>query len=223
MDVTTAVESRKSTRAFLQKPVDTADITDALIKASRAPSGGNVQPWKIRVLNGETMERFRNIMERRLAGKAHPDGEGPEYSVYPDKLIEPYRTARFEVGEAMYALLGIPRENKAARLQWFANNYRFFGAPAGVFCFFDRMMGPPQWADLGMFLQTFMLLLEEAGLQSCAQECWYRYPKTVAEFCSVESNLMLFCGIAIGHEDPAHPVNRLRTERLPPESWLKVL
>jgi len=223
MKVSTAINKRASIRAFTDQPVETKLLEDLLIKAARAPSGGNVQPWKIAVLNGQKMTDFKSIMERRLAGEAHKDGEAPEYNVYPDKLIEPYRTARYEVGEDMYALLEIPREDKPKRLQWFAHNYQFFGAPAGIFCFMDRIMGPPQWSDIGMFLQSFMLLLEENDIQSCAQECWYRYPKTVSEFCEMPDNYQLFCGISIGHADWDHPVNKLRTRRLDPKDWLKVI
>jgi nitroreductase len=223
MDVTEAIRQRRSVRAFLDTPVATQTITAALETAARAPSGGNVQPWKIYVLNGEKMDEFRALMERRLAGEAFPGGEEREYDVYPDKLKEPYRTARFQVGEEMYGHLGIPREDRDSRLKWFAQNYRFFGAPAAIFCFFDRQMGPPQWSDCGMFLQSFMLLMTEAGLSTCAQECWYNYPKTVAGFCNAPEELMLFCGIAIGHEDTEHPVNRLRSQRLETGQWLTVL
>ena len=223
MKVSEAVLSRRSVRAFTDEAVATDTLLECLGKAARAPSGGNVQPWKVSVVNGEATSRLRAVMEERLAGTPYPGGEGPEYQVYPPKLIEPYRTARFEVGEDMYGHLGIAREDKAARRQWFANNYRLFGAPAAIFCFMDRIMLPPQWSDCGMFLQTFMLLLEEAGLQSCAQECWYQYPKTIADFCGMPENMMLFCGIAIGHEDTGHPVNRLRTKRLAESEWLSVI
>ncbi len=223
MQVSQAVEERKSVRAFTTQPVSTEDLTKILTKAARAPSGGNVQPWKISILNGEAMIRFKSVMKSRMNGEAFPGGEAPQYNVYPDKLIEPYRTARFEVGEEMYSLLGIEREDKAGRLDWFARNYQFFDAPAAIFCFMDKIMGPPQWSDTGMFLQTFMLLLEEAGIQSCAQECWSRFPKTVASFCEMPDEYMLFCGIAIGHADLNHPVNRLKTKRLAPEQWLKII
>ncbi|MEM6516497.1 MAG: nitroreductase family protein, partial [Bacteroidota bacterium] len=154
---------------------------------------------------------------------AHPDGDKPEYQVYPEKLKEPYRTSRFEVGEEMYGLLGIGRDEKPKRLEWFANNFRFFGAPAAAFCFVDRCMGLPQWSDLGMYLQTAMLLFQERGIDTCAQECWSMYPKTVHEFCDMPDELMIFCGLAIGYRDENHPVNELRTNRLAPEHWLKML
>lgn len=213
LSVSEAVAQRRSVRAFTDAPVDNALIQDVLLRAMRAPSGGNLQPWRLYVLNGDSMARFRALMERRTAES--PDGETPEYDVYPAALKEPYRSRRFGIGEAMYATLGIARQDRAARLRWFQNNDRFFGAPAAVFCFTDRIMGPPQWSDLGMLLQTAMLLFEEAGLSTCPQEAWYRWPKTVAGFVQASPDMMLFCGLAIGHADPSAPVNTLRSERAP--------
>jgi nitroreductase len=113
----------------------------------------------------------------------------------------------------MYATLGIGREDKARRLQWFARNYQFFGAPMALFCSIDRRMGPPQWSDLGMFLQSVMLLLREEGLDSCAQESWSVYPQTIAHFVGIPPERMLFAGMSIGHRNPEHPVNQLVSER----------
>lgn len=223
MKVSEAIAERRSIRAFLDTPVPVETLRDVFEQASRAPSGGNVQPWKIVILSAEKLDEFKALMDKRLAGEPISGGEKPEYSVYPDKLKEPYRTARFEVGEQMYGLLGIGRDEKPKRLEWFANNFRFFGAPAAAFCFVDRVMGPPQWSDLGMYLQSAMLLFKEAGLDTCAQECWSMYPRTVSEFCNVPDEWMLFCGLAIGHADHNHPVNSLRTERLPSDEWLSVL
>ncbi len=213
LSVSEAVAQRLSVRAFTDTPVDNALITDVLTRATRAPSGGNLQPWRLYVLNGEAMARFRALMETRLA--ENPMGETPEYNVYPPNLKEPYRSRRFGIGEAMYEKLGIPREDKLARLQWLQSNDRFFGAPAAAFCFTDRIMGPPQWSDLGMLLQTAMLLFQEAGLGTCPQEAWSRWPKTVADFVGAPPELMLFCGLAIGHPDRSAPVNTLVSARAP--------
>jgi nitroreductase len=213
MSVSDAVAQRRSVRAFDPTPVESALIQDILSRATRAPSGGNLQPWRLYVLNGASMARFASLMQARLAD--NPMGEDPEYAVYPPNLKEPYRSRRFGVGEDMYEKLGIPRGDKLARLQWLQSNDRFFGAPAAAFCFTDRIMGPPQWSDLGMFLQTAMLLFEEAGLATCAQEAWSRWPKTVADFVGAPPELMLFCGLAIGHPDRTAPVNSLVTARAP--------
>lgn len=218
MTVSEAVDRRRSVRAFLDTPVSDDTLREVLTLASRAPSGGNLQPWHVYVINGDAMTRFRARMEQRL----QDGGSDPlDYQIYPQPLFEPYRTRRFVLGEAMYEKLGIARDDKAGRLARFAENYRFFGAPAGLFCFMDRRMGQPQWSDLGMFLQTVMLLLEERGLGSCAQEAWSVFGATVAEFCGAPHELMLFCGMAIGHPDPDAPVNELRSERAEPTDFLK--
>jgi len=119
----------------------------------------------------------------------------------------------------MYALLGIPREDKPARLRHLARNYDFFGASSAIFCFVDRIMGPPQWSDLGMFLQSFMLLAQEAGYDTCPQEAWASRADTVSTFLKVPDELMLFCGVAIGHANEEAPVNTLVADREPLEQW----
>jgi len=217
MNVSQAMQQRKSIRAFLDQPVATEDILDLLQKASRSPSGGNVQPWKIFVLNGDSMTRFREHV------KGDTRQEQEEYAIYPQGLKEPHRSTRFQVGEQMYALLNIPREDKMARLTWLMENFDFFKAPAALFCYVDRQMGPPQWSDLGMFLQSFMLLAEEAGLNTCAQEAWSTRPQLVREFVGAPEEQMLFCGMAIGHKDPEAAVNDLVSERLPLAQFVQVL
>lgn len=214
MDVNEAVQRRKSIRAFLDRPVDDGTIAELLRGAARAPSGGNVQPWRVYVIGSATMAAFLAHME--AAGR-----ERPAYEVYPPSLWEPYRTNRYQLGEAMYATMGIGRDDKPARLARLAENFRFFGAPAAVFCFVDRGMGPPQWSDLGMFLQTFMLLATEAGLDTCAQEAWAARPGAVAEFVGAPEAEMLFCGIALGYGDPDAPVNSLVSDRMPLEDWAR--
>src|SRR5258708_2091463 len=214
MTVTEAVLSRRSVRAFLDRPVAGEIIREILMKASRAPSGGNVQPWKLYVVSGAPLAEFKAQMTHRLAESTA--GDLPlEYNVYPQPLKAPYRDYRFKNGEDYYGLVGIPRENKTARARLFANNYQLFGAPLALFCYVDRQMGPPQWSDLGMYLQTVMLLLREAGLDSCAQECWSRYHLTVREFLHPPDEWMLFCGMAIGYKTPDAPVNRMWADRAP--------
>ena len=142
MKVTDAVLARSSTRAFLDTVVDDALIKKILTIASQSPSGGNLQPWKIYVINGPSMKNFLDFQS------TWSEPESPVYEIYPPNLKEPYRTSRYELGEQMYELLGIPREDKQARLEQVMKNFNFFGAPCAFFCFIDRQMGPPQWSDL---------------------------------------------------------------------------
>ena len=211
--LTEIINSRKSIRAFLDKPVDNKVIEEMLKKASQAPSGGNLQPWKIYVINSSSMDKFKNF-QKNWKGK-----EEPPYSIYPEKLKEPYRTSRYEVGEEMYSLLGIKREDKVGRLNQMLKNFDFFGAPVGLFCFVDKQMGLPQWSDLGMFLQTFMLLAVDQDLDTCAQESWSLKQNCVKTFLKVPDEYLLFCGMAVGYADKDNKINKLQTSRRPIDDW----
>ena len=217
MKVSQAVCSRKSIRSFSNQKISSSLIRELLILASRSPSGGNLQPWKIYVINNKSMEDFLLFQE------SWEEPETPAYDIYPPKLKEPFRTSRFELGEQMYDLLGIGREDKEARLLQVMKNFEFFGAPCAFFCFVDRQMGPPQWSDLGMFLQTFMLLAKEVGLDTCAQEAWSIKHDSVAKFVKADDDEMLFCGMSIGYKDPDAIINTLSSERRPINEWATFL
>jgi nitroreductase len=217
MNVSEAIASRRSVRGFLDTPVDPSIIRRVVEAAARAPSGGNLQPWHIDVVSGAKLDELKTIMRTRLAEA--PGGEPTEYDIYPKVLPSPYKDYRFAVGEELYRALGIPREDKMQRLMWFARNFQFFGAPVALFCSIAKTMGPPQWSDLGMYLQSLMLLLREEGLDSCPQECWAIYPETIRKFISIPEERMLFTGMAIGFADPADKANAARAARAPLAEW----
>ena len=217
MNVSDAVLNRSSVRAFIDQPVSNELIKKLLNQSARSPSGGNLQPWKIFVINDDAMKKFLTFQQNWT------EPEAPSYDIYPSNLKEPYRTSRFELGEQMYDLLGIGREDKDARIAQVMENFRFFGAPCAFFCFVDRQMGPPQWSDLGMFLQTFMLLAKEAGLDTCAQEAWSIKHDSVSRFVQADDTDVLFCGMSIGYKDNQAPVNSLRSDRRPIKEWAKFL
>jgi nitroreductase len=217
MNISEAVLKRSSIRAFLDRPIDNQIIGELLSLASRSPSGGNLQPWKIIVINNNTMKDFLDFQS------SWNKPEIPSYDIYPSGLKEPYRTSRYELGEEMYSLLGIDRDDKEGRLNQVMENFKFFGAPAALFCFVDKQMGPPQWSDLGMFLQTFMLLAQERGIDTCAQEAWSIKNDSVCEFVGAEEQDILFCGVAIGYQDRNAPINQLQSKRRPLQQWAKFL
>jgi nitroreductase len=217
MNVSQAVAYRRSVRGFLEKPVDIALVMDIVARAARAATGGNVQPWHVDLVHGDSMARLKAIMAEKIAVR---QPETPEYAIYPSGLKEPYEARRFEVGEMLYGSIGIAREDRKARAIWFSRNFQFFNAPIGLFLSLDRQMGPPQWGDAGMFLQNIMLLLCEAGLDSCPQECWAVYPKTVGAFLGLPEDRILWTGMAIGYKDPDDPANTLMPTRAAPAEWL---
>lgn len=220
MEVAKAITARRSVRGYVDKAVDPALLKELAVRSARAATGGNIQPWHVDIVYGESMARLKEIMAGKMERR---ESEAPGYDIYPKEMTDTYRQRTFAIGEEMYSRLGIPREDKKARAIWFARNFQFFGAPAAYFVTVDRRMGPPQWADLGMYLQNLMLLAVESGLATCPQECWAVFPKTVEAFLGTPEERMLFCGVAIGYEDVEDPANQTRSARAPEEEWLRVM
>lgn len=165
-----------------------------------------MQPWQVTVVTGAPWQAVKDAVSARIAMERA--GYQPEYGIYPEPLPEPWAARRFEVGEALYNAQGIARGDKAGRFERFLDNYRGFGAPVMLFLHCSRVMGPPQWADMGMWLQSVMLLLVEKGLASCPQECWAMYGQCVRETLELGQDQILFAGLAIGHPDEDAPVNQ---------------
>lgn len=215
--VTEAILSRKSVRAFLPRAVSRALIEEVLELASRSPSGGNLQPWRVDVLSGEPLAGLKaEAQTASNAGRA-----GMELVVYPSPLPEPYRTLRHASGEALYGVIGIPRDDRAARLAQFGRNFEAFGAPVLLLFSIDRIFDRPQWAHLGMFIQNLMLLAEERGLATCPQEAWAAVHEVAARHIGLPEERILCCGMALGYADAEAPINSLRTEREPVEAFAR--
>jgi nitroreductase len=207
MNVSEALKKRVSVRAFKPDPISEQLLREILEAARYAPSGGNLQPWKVIAVAGAERDAVTAL------AKANLPGAEDERPVYPASLWEPYRSRRFKVGEDMYALLAIPRENKPARLMHLAQNFDFFGAPVGLFFVIDRRMGHAQWAHLGMFMQSLALAAIERGVSSCMQEAWARMRTPLHERFALGENDMIYCGMALGYADDSAPINTLRSDR----------
>jgi len=199
MDVYVAVTSRRAVRGFTDVSVSREVLERVLSAAAWAPSGSNIQPWHVYVLTGGPLAELKRRAGERVA--AGDPGDEREYEMYPPALKSPYHERRSAFGKQRYGALGISREDREARQRIAAANWNCFGAPAGLFCYIDRDMGLPQWADVGGYLQTVMLLLRAEGLHSCLQMAWSVYRRTVAEVLSPPDELILYCGMSIGFED----------------------
>jgi nitroreductase len=211
MSVSEALERRVSVRAFLDRPVPRNEIERIVRQAARAPSGGNLQPWHVRLIDGTAMEDFKVLMDRRIVEM--PEGEDMAPVFYPSPLSPVQLRRRHRNGEILYGALAIDRNDAKARRDWNLLNFRFFGAPCGIFLFLDRNATPFQWLDLGIYLQSLLMLLEEARFAACPQADWALYGETVRRQFGMGEDTMLVCGVAVGHADPSHPENFIRTER----------
>jgi len=220
MRVTEALQTRFTCRAFRDAPVDPAVIRAIVAGAGHAPSGGNLQPWHAWALAGGELDSLRALVNAKIAAGNLSDGS-LEYPIYPDPLAEPYATRRFENGETVFGAIGVSRSDGAGRLRQTLRNFEFFGAPAALFFAIDRAMGVGQWADLGMYLQSVMLLAREYDLHTAPLESWAFWHRTVKRFLGMPGSLILFCAMALGHADMADPINRVRVGRAPVEEFAR--
>jgi len=217
MDIFDAVASRYSCRAFLPTPVPEATVRDIVARASRAPSAGNMQPWRVYAIAGARVEALKALLMPRM--DELPKAEGGDYRIYPDPMAEPYRGRRFAVGEMLYDSIDVPRADKPARYRQYARNFQFFGAPVGLFLALERSFGVAQWADIGGLLQTIMLLARGHGLHTCPQQAWVSWHRTVRTFLDLPDNLMIYSGMAMGYADEAAAINTWRSPREPVDNF----
>jgi nitroreductase len=218
LTVTAALKKRISVRKFLPTAVPGSQLRELLDVARWSPSGGNLQPWKVIALAGAELDAVRELAHRGqvAGGTSSEEGNDP---VYPPHLWEPYRSRRYQVGEDMYSLLGVHREDRAGRLAHVARNFDFFGAPVGLFFVIDRRLGRAQWAHLGMFMQSLALVAVERELGTCMQEFWALLRESLHRHFALPETDLVYCGMALGHPDTGAPVNQLRSSRVAVEEF----
>jgi len=217
MSLTDLLRGRNSTRAFLSRPVSTALVRNLIAAAGQAPSGSNIQPWQLHVVNGTIRERI--CTATRAAATSPSVASGRTYDYYPPTWRDPYLARRRACGWGLYGLLGIHKGDRAAGMAQELRNFDFFDAPVGLFIFIDRDLGGGSLLDCGLFLQSLMLVALEAGLATCPQAAWVPFDATVRGILGIPDSQMLVCGLAIGYPDPGAPVNNYRPSRLGVEEF----
>ncbi len=218
-----AITSRRSIRAFLPTEIPRADIEALLAVAARAPSGTNIQPWRVTVLTGESLLQ---LSEKILAAHDHPDSQTlhiEEYPYYPSKWVSPYIERRRKVGWDLYGLLGLGREDKAGMHAQHGRNYAFFDAPVGLMFTIDRVLELGSWLDYGMFLEAFMVAARGRGLDTCPQAAFNRFHKIIGDHIGMPAEQTFVCGMSLGYADPSRVENSLVTDREPVERFARFM
>ena len=208
-----AMMERRSTRAFLPRAVPRETLAEILAIASRAPSGTNAQPWRVRVLTGHALEALCDRLCAVVDDPAQSALHEPEYAYYPRDWVAPYSDRRRQVGWALYGLLGINRGDQERMQAQHRRNFRFFDAPVGLIFTVDRVLEQGSWLDYGMFLQNVMLAARVRGLDTCPQAAFAQFHRVIADELSIPDSEMLVCGMALGFANPVAVENTLQTPR----------
>ncbi|BCW89667.1 Nitrobenzene nitroreductase [Alphaproteobacteria bacterium SO-S41] len=212
-----ALRARMSVRAFKPDPVPRETIEALLQEATRAPSGTNIQPWKVHVVAGEMRDRL--VAEVLAYRDAYPEDDKSEFPRPPGQRKEPYVGRARTLGKAMYGLIGIPKGDKAANFAQWGRNYKFFDAPVGLIFTIDKDLGPMSYLDVGLYIQTLMLCATARGLGTCAQGAWNQYHTATRRVLNVPDGDYIICGVSLGYPDETAPVNTLVADREPVESF----
>ena len=179
-------------------------------RALWAPSWGNTQPWEIVIATGAPLERFKKENKEALLSGKQSVPEIPMPQSWPNSNIMRYKN----LGKSVIGSLAIPREDKEARLQHFAQMYALFDAPAVILLSVDKEIALEySMLDVGLYLQTFCLLAHDKGLGTCILAATVMYPELTHEIFSIPETKRLVIGAALGWPDPDAPVNSFERER----------
>ena len=217
MNLNELIKSRYSVRNFTDDTVDIKTIREILEIASNAPSGGNIQPWKVYVVTGSTKEK---LIKKVLNNFDNGVKEKIEYDIYPNPLDEEYKRRRSECARDMYTALSIKQDDIESRLSQIRENFKFFGAPVGMIVTIDKAFAENGWGHVGMFIQNICLSAVERGMGTCLQESWSIYPETVKDILNIPHNEVVWCGIALGYPNKDHPINNYRASRVSIEKFV---
>ncbi len=218
-----AINSRRSVRAFLPEPIPRKTIEEILALASRAPSGTNTQPWRVRVLTGNAKQRLSAAIKASYFHVSGGPKDTPEYDYYPREWFSPYVDRRRKIGFDLYGLLNIKRDEKQRMIEQMGKNFEFFGAPVGLIFSIDRRLGQGSWLDYGFFLENIAIAARARGLHTCPQAAFADFPQTIGSHLKFDPQEMLVCGMSLGFEDTSAPENRLKTEREPVSGFTQFL
>eukprot|EP01083_Nonionella_stella_P304989 1062243_1 len=222
MKVSDAIMSRISVRDFIPDKVPPLSVILEILNKSREGIGIEDFKWKVYVLHGSTLSKFVAEIQNKLNKGQLPTEQ--EYNVYPPKLKLEYHKRRKQLAKDMYKLLDIPYKDKFKRFQHLKKNWSFFDAPIGLLFTMDNAPDDlVQFCHLGMYLQNVMLRLKHHGIDSCAQEAWANYSKTIHELLNIDKKELLFCGMSVGYRNPNAKVNTLRSERMELDEFVKYM
>ena len=212
LTVTEAISGRYSVRAFRPDPVPQEMIREIFDIARLAPSNSNTQPWHVAVVSGRAREELEN---RILACIAEGEAPSPTWPSGGVGLKGDYKQRQIDCAKRYYEVMGIEYEDRAARWKLLLNNWRFFGAPHAAFFSMPETMHRANAVDVGIFVQSVMLLMAERGIASCPQGALASYPGPVKEIADIPDGNAVLCGLSFGLEDLDAQANGVRMEREP--------
>lgn len=206
--VAAVIGARRSVRAFKPEPLR-RDIVEAILRdAATAPSGANIQPWRVYVVTGAVKTSLSDAV--LAASRA---GTAPAPAHFPEPLPDTFRARLSDFGTRYYTALGIDRNDTVARARQTERNYSFFGAPVGLIISLDRRLKPHSWIDIGLFAQNLMIAAKARGIDTCPQVAFAPFHDVIAAHLRMPPEEVTAFGMSMGYGDMEASVNQARMPR----------
>jgi nitroreductase len=213
MELTECVTTRSVTRGFKADPVPRGLLQELLDQARNCMSAENTQPWEFAVFGGTVMEAMRKDNLERFETGAAP---APEIPYSGDMWPEAFR-GRIMGGDGpnLLEVMKIDPADKAARQQLWRRGIGFWGAPNGIVIYMERDLPQLSLLDIGGMLTTLTLLAHGQGLGTCPILQMVMWPDITRRHLKIPDSKLIVIGLSIGYPDPADPINRFKSFRLP--------
>lgn len=205
MNVTQALNARRSIRAFLPNPVEKEKLIALVTAAVRTPSWGNSQPWEVFIATGDTLDRIKEGYRERYAKKSTAVQEIPHPVEWPEAVKKRQKQLRPDM----------VRDCGDAVEQFGLLNRTLFNAPAVLYICMDKILSPWSLYDIGAYSQSLMLAALEQGLSTIPAIMLVHYPDVLRKELNIPDNLTIVMGIAIGYADEENKINNFISGRSP--------
>ncbi len=206
MELTRAIQERRSIRAFKPDPIPKEKIEEVLKLAHLAPSAINLQPWEFIIVCGEEKER----LGRRLM-KAYRE---KQISCSPGN-VKPLPKSVAKRGALTLEMMNPFFEEMKVDPNQFINegSCNFYGAPVAILICLDDSFPKSRLVDIGILLGYFLLVAHEQGLGTCPIGLITAYEEEIKELLNIPENKRVVIGIALGYPDEQSPINRFKSPR----------
>ncbi|KAJ7149890.1 nitroreductase [Mycena crocata] len=192
------MRGRYSARYYLPDKIDKAIIEDIVDAANNAPSGRNTQPWKVYCVSGAV----KDIISAEMV-EAHRNSlpYEPRYAYYPPTMPIEYARRGFDLGKALYGILGIDHDDMVGRALESTRNYQFFDAPVALIFTISSELKQGSWMDLGHFMQSITIGARARGLESVTQLSIAKYDEIIRKYLPIAEEDLVACGMSMGYPD----------------------
>lgn len=209
MNAIECIRTRMSVRKFRPEPVSKEILSEIIKTAQRSPSYKNSQPWEIAVISGEKKASLSKLLVDLFESDKKAESDIPEPAGWPNEIEKRIKESLEKRSKSFGINLSDPESIRRSKKA----NFRFYGAPQGLFFFQDASLSEWSIFDMGLFVQSIMLAAHAKGLGTVPQAYLIDYSEEIRNFIGIADSKRLVLGMSIGYPDMEDRLNSYKTER----------